>query len=125
MTPAGLQERRDQDMKKRRNHHADSWTHVAMEAVKGGRSVSELDAEFGVHPTVIHKWMKNFVDGAAESSSAVARKPAGLRGLPQLNPNQSAGAGSRLNHTEIIPKVGDEPTHLTFVMLFDFRQLKI
>ena len=38
-------------MKKRRNHDAGFKARVALEAVKGERTVSELAAEHGVHPT--------------------------------------------------------------------------
>jgi transposase len=39
---------------------------VALEAVKGERTVSELAAEYGVHPTMIHQWKKALLDGAAD-----------------------------------------------------------
>ena len=38
-------------MRKRRNHDAGFKARVALEAVKGERTVSELAAEYGVHPT--------------------------------------------------------------------------
>lgn len=53
-------------MKKRRNHDAGFKARVALEAVKGERTVSELAAEYGVHPTMIHQWKKALLDGAAE-----------------------------------------------------------
>lgn len=53
-------------MKKRRNHDAGFKARVALEAVKGERTVSELTAEYGVHPTMIHQWMKSLLDGAAD-----------------------------------------------------------
>ena len=37
-----------------------------MEALKGERTVSELAAEYGVHPTMIHQWKKSLLDGAAD-----------------------------------------------------------
>lgn len=43
-------------MKKRRNHDTGFKARVALEAVKGERTVSELAAEYGVHPTMIHQW---------------------------------------------------------------------
>ena len=43
-------------MKKRRNHDAGFKARVALEAVKGERTVSELAAEYGVHPTMIYQW---------------------------------------------------------------------
>lgn len=39
---------------------------MALEAVKGERTVSELAAEYGVHPTMIHQWKKALLDGAAD-----------------------------------------------------------
>ena len=45
-------------MKKRKNHDAGFKARVAHEAVKGERTVSELAAEYGVHPTMIHYWIK-------------------------------------------------------------------
>jgi transposase len=38
---------------------------VALEAVRGERTVSELAAEYGVHPTMIDLWKKALFDGAA------------------------------------------------------------
>ena len=52
-------------MKKRRNHDAGFKARVALEAVKGERTVSELAAEYGVHPTMIHQWKKALLEGAA------------------------------------------------------------
>lgn len=42
-------------MKKRRNHDAGFKSRVALEALKGERTVSELAAEYGVHPTMIQQ----------------------------------------------------------------------
>jgi transposase len=53
-------------MKKRRNHDAGFKARVALEAVKGERTVSELGAAYGVHPTMIHQWKKTLLDGAAD-----------------------------------------------------------
>ena len=38
---------------------------MALEAVKGERTVSELAAEYGVHPTMIHQWKRSLLEGAA------------------------------------------------------------
>lgn len=53
-------------MKKRRDHDAGFKARVALEAVKRERTVSELAAEHGVHPTMIHQWKKAFLEGAAD-----------------------------------------------------------
>jgi transposase len=34
--------------------------------VKGERTVSELAAEYGVHPTKIHQWKRALLAGAAD-----------------------------------------------------------
>ncbi|MBP8932295.1 MAG: IS3 family transposase [Paracoccus sp.] len=52
-------------MSKRRNHDAAFKARVALEAVKGERTVSELAAEYGVHPTMIHQWKRSLLEGAA------------------------------------------------------------
>jgi putative transposase len=39
---------------------------VALAAVKGDKTMSELAAAHGVHPTLIHTWKKQLVDNAEE-----------------------------------------------------------
>jgi transposase len=63
-------------MKRRRNHDAGFKARVALEALKGERTVSELAAEYGVHPTMIHQWKKSLLDGAADIFERGSRKPA-------------------------------------------------
>jgi len=43
-------------MSKRRNHDAAFKARVALEALKGERTVSELAAAYEVDPTMIHQW---------------------------------------------------------------------
>lgn len=46
-------------MKKgRRNHSAEFKARVALEALKGIKSMSELSSEYEVHPNQISKWKK-------------------------------------------------------------------
>ena len=52
-------------MQNRRNDDARFNARVALEAVKGERTVSELATDYGVHPTMIHQWKKALLEGAA------------------------------------------------------------
>ena len=53
-------------MSKRRNHDPAFKARVALEALKGERTVSELSSAYGVHPTMIHQWKKALLEGAAD-----------------------------------------------------------
>jgi transposase-like protein len=64
-------------MTKRRRIHSDEFkARVALEAVKGVKTLSELSAAHGVHPTVIAQWKRHLVDGSAE----VFSRKNGLKG---------------------------------------------
>ena len=53
-------------MKKRRDHDAGFRARVALETVEGARTVSELAAEYGVHPAMIRQWKQALLEGAAD-----------------------------------------------------------
>ena len=53
-------------MSKRRNNDAGLKARVAWEAVKGERTVSELAAEYGSYPKMIHHWKKALLEGASD-----------------------------------------------------------
>jgi transposase len=63
-------------MRKRRNHDAGFKARVALEAVKCERTVSELAAGYGVHPTMIHQWSEPKAVGQTSSKSRVGPYPA-------------------------------------------------
>jgi transposase len=52
--------------KKRKSHPAAFKALVALAAVKGDKTVSELASLHGVHPTLIHAWKKQLLDSAEE-----------------------------------------------------------
>ena len=52
-------------MAKRKQHTAAFKAQVARAALKGDRTVNEVAAQFGVHPTLIHDWKKKLLAGAA------------------------------------------------------------
>jgi len=45
-------------MSKRKQHRREFKAKVALEALKGEETVSEPASQFGVHPTMIHKWKR-------------------------------------------------------------------
>lgn len=64
-------------MSQKRKRHSDEFkARVALEAVKGIRTLSELGSEYGVHPTVIAHWKRQLLSGAAE----VFRRASGRNG---------------------------------------------
>ena len=48
----------------RKNHSKEFKAKVALEAVKGLRSLSELGARYKVHPTQIAQWKKQLLENA-------------------------------------------------------------
>ena len=54
-------------MKQIRRQHSPAFkAKVAMEAIKGEETIAELASRFEVHPSQIHKWKRELVDGAAD-----------------------------------------------------------
>lgn len=51
---------------KRKNHSKEFKAKVALEAVKGTHSLSELSSRYQVHPNQIGQWKKQLVEGAPQ-----------------------------------------------------------
>jgi transposase len=49
---------------KRKNHTPAFKAQVALAALKADRTVNELAGHFAVHPTLIHTWKKQLLQGA-------------------------------------------------------------
>jgi len=45
-------------MSKRKQHRPEFKAKVALEALKGEETISELASRFGIHPTMIHQWKR-------------------------------------------------------------------
>jgi transposase len=50
--------------RKRKSHSAALKAQVALAAVKGDKTISELASLHGMHPTLIHAWKKQLLDNA-------------------------------------------------------------
>ena len=54
-------------MKRRRRQYSADWkAKVALEAIKGQRTVQEIASHYEVHPTLVTHWKKQLLEGAAE-----------------------------------------------------------
>ena len=52
-------------MSKRKNHGPAFKAKVALAALCGEKTIAGLSSEFGVHQTLIHKWVKQLKESAA------------------------------------------------------------
>ena len=51
---------------KRKKHSGEFKAKVALEAVKGARTLNELAGQFEVHPTQVVQWKQRLVAGASD-----------------------------------------------------------
>ena len=66
-------------MSKRKQHSAQFKAKVALEALKGLETTSQLASEYGVHPTQISHWKRPLLEGA-EALFAGSRDQTDKRG---------------------------------------------
>jgi transposase-like protein len=53
-------------LKKKKTYNKEFKARVALDAVKGQKTISELATEYGVHPNQIGQWKKTLIGGSAE-----------------------------------------------------------
>jgi len=60
-------------MKKRRNHDSVFKAKVALEAVKGEKTIAQISSEYGIHPNQIGQWKKKLLEELPELFSEKRR----------------------------------------------------
>ena len=53
-------------MQKRKNHSDIFKARVALDAIKGQKTINELASEYGIHPNQIGQWKKKIIDGSSD-----------------------------------------------------------
>ena len=76
---------------KRKSHSAAFKAQVALAAVRGDRTVNELAAHYGVHPTLIHAWKKQLLAGAEAVFASGTKAPDPRRTRPPSCTSRSGG----------------------------------
>jgi len=51
---------------KRKRYSAEFKAKVALEAIRGEATISELASRFGIHPTMVAQWKRQAVQGMAD-----------------------------------------------------------
>jgi transposase len=69
----------------RQKHNATFKAKVAVAAVRGDRTITELASEFGVHPNQIYNWKKQLLDGAASVFEGGGTAVEGVAGAAQVD----------------------------------------
>ena len=59
----------------RKRYGADFKAKVALEAIRGDSTLTELAAKHGVHQTVIAGWKRQAIDGMTATFSVIAHPP--------------------------------------------------
>jgi transposase len=59
---------------KRKRYSAEFKAKVALEAIKGEHTMSELGSRFGLHPNMITNWKRQAIENMAETFSGKAER---------------------------------------------------
>lgn len=69
----------------RRNHTAEFKSKVALAAIRGEKTLSELAEQFDIHPNQITQWKSQLLEGAASvfggEAKAMAGEPVDVKSL--------------------------------------------
>lgn len=60
----------------RKNHSAAFKSKVALEAIQGELTLSEIATKYGIHPTQINRWKRQALDGLSDIFSDNKKKTA-------------------------------------------------
>jgi transposase len=63
---------------KRKQYSSQFKAKVALEAVRGEKTISELTSQYGIHPTMIHNWKRQLLEGASSLFENAAKGSQGL-----------------------------------------------
>jgi len=58
----------------RRKHNAGLEAKVALDAVKGEKTIAQIASEYGVHPNMIRRWRKHLLEALLELFSDRRRR---------------------------------------------------
>ena len=61
-------------MGKRKSYSPEFKAKVAIEAIKGEKTISQIASEFGVHPVQVTKWKKQFLENSHKVFSSEGNK---------------------------------------------------
>ena len=90
----------------RRNHTAAFKAKVALAAIKGERSLTELAQVFDVHPNQITNWKAKLLDGAAGTSRAALDLPRSRAEADRRRGPRAGSSGGILmnNFSPLLPR---------------------
>jgi transposase len=60
---------------KRKQHTAQFKAKVALEAVKGEKTIAEIASQYSVHPTMINNWKRQLLGSASELFERSGKAP--------------------------------------------------
>ena len=61
-------------MGKRKSYSPEFKAKVAIEAIKGEKTISQIASDFGVHPILVTKWKKQFLENSYKVFSSEGNK---------------------------------------------------